>query len=180
MLLPVSRQTPTWSFFSRFSRPICSSDRQSLWFSTASRTSCRAATGDAKDSECHDDSANRRNAASVAKVSIPPTREHDRSDDARPGPLRRSNLGLEPIDVRVIARQRDDSFEKHRRGLGPALQSLGVVVVAHADTYLNPGDAEGLPMSQKAMGVRKTVSGRQRAIGGIAHGIRMDHESTCF
>ena len=69
MLLPVSRQTPTWSLPTRFKTASSSSARQSLWFSTASRMPCRATTGAARLRAWADDSANRRNAAAVANVS---------------------------------------------------------------------------------------------------------------
>ena len=105
MLLPVSRQTPTWSLPTRLRIASSSSARQSLWFSTASRTPCRATTGAARSSEWNaavGELAERGRASRTSRTAGPRASPCGRR---RAGPLGGADLGLEPVEVGLVAGQ---------------------------------------------------------------------------
>ena len=176
MLLPVSRQTPTWSLPACFKTRSSSSARQSLWFSTASRMPCRATTGAARLRAWADDSANRRNAAIVANVSYLRPESMTVRTTSAPARLAVRISALESLEVGLVAREGDDPFQIHRGGSSALAQGVGRGVVEHAETDLNTAGAEPAGMVEESGRRREPIRGCAAAVAGGPHGERVDDE----
>ena len=115
---------------------------------------CRAARprGAARVRECEADrrTAGRRPRWRTSRTAGP--RASRVRTTSRAGPLRRADLGLESLEVGVVARQRDDPLQVHRGGLGSLSERVGVAVIAGPDPDLDTADAERSGMVEESAG----------------------------
>ena len=103
-------------------------------------------------------------------------REHHGPHDLGPGLLRRADLGLEPLQVGGVARERDDPLEVHRRGLGPVAEGVGLGLVAGAEADLDAAGAERPGVVEESDRLGEPVLGASVAVAGAAHGERVDDQ----
>ena len=174
MLLPVSRQTPTWSLPTRF-RMASSSSAASPCGSRrpadAVRGRRRGRPGSGSATTTRRTAGTRRG---VVERLVPPSREHHGPHDRRAGPLR--PCGSRPRTARGRpgrGAERDDPFQVHRGGLGLARGGRRRGVVADPEADL---DRRGHRAIGSGRGIGPASENRLAGLAGAVAGVRTGKE----